>query len=639
MTTTLTLENRGGCIGLEVDADTILLCDWTVDSIMLDDRSGHVQPLRAGSFNGLEADGVVHATCYQQVANGPAAYVGVDVADAPAQVLGQRDLTVQWIGTLTVAANVFDGRVANRGLGGSAPERQSWCVYFDTDSAAPLITLGFQWDDLGGTSRQAVVGLPKWVPADQWTLWTVTRRRESATSVVLRCYVGDQLAAEWTSAHGDIAAATTATTVVLGGDGFGGKIDQLRVVTREISHEEVQQTWARLTVHQPAGEASVRALSPPGVPWYRLESSGPAQLARIAGQAAGYAAAKAAELAATWLPHRCYANAIADWERIAGVRQAAGDSLEARRARVAQYFQRVAGYAVPQVQELLAEAFDQAAVDVALVEFTADVAEEFNAIDTRRWRARGGPGSWSVLSKTARVQATAGVDLRLEPGALNGATLEMVCEVAADSYDACKATLTALPADCEVGILLRSWRGDRLFFGVRNTAGVYQVVYQRWRAGVLVDAAPVVLDTTANVAHWFRIRLDPAPAVLIGAGELRLQLEWSVDGVTFGAEPGLQWIRDWNWCGFYARGTDAALATDLDVRFSEHLHREHRGRRAYRWYAYRDLGLGGAPNLEQGQALVTSVKPAHTYAAAISSLDVLCDDVGSGCDHGPMGAI
>lgn len=634
----LTLDNSTpGAIGLVDDDDTVMSCLFGKNTIMLDDRSGHVQPLRATTYDGIETDGVTRSSCYQQTPNTPAAWVGVDVA-GKSQVLA-RDVSVQWIGSLTVAANVFDGRVANRGLGGSAPERQSWCVYFDTDSAAPLITLGFQWDDLGGTSRQAVVGLPAWVPTDAWTLWTVTRRWVSATSVVLRCYVGDQLAAEWTSTHGDIAGSTAATTVVLGGDGFGGKIEQLKVVSREISHEEVQQIWARLTRHQPEGEQSFRALSPPGAPWYRSATSGPARLARLAGQALGYAAAKGHELRETFLPSTAYRDALARWERLVAARVAPGDSLEDRRARVVARLARENGYAPPQVQEILAEAFDQDAADVELLEFTADVAEEFNAIDTRRWRARGGPGSWSVLSKTARVQATAGVDLRLEPGALNGATLEMVCEVAADSYDACKATLTALPADCEVGILLRSWRGDRLFFGVRNTAGVYQVVYQRWRAGVLVDAAPVVLDTTANVAHWFRIRLDPAPAVLIGAGELRLQLEWSVDGVTFGAEPGLQWIRDWNWCGFYARGTDAALATDLDVRFSEHLHREHRGRRAYRWYAYRDLGLGGAPNLEQGQALVTSVKPAHTYAAAISSLDVLCDDVGSGCDHGPMGAI
>lgn len=635
----VTLPNDGGCIGLEVDVDTVLACAWTVDSIMLDDRSGHVQPLRAATFDGLEPDGVAHATCYQQTPNTPAAYVGVDVAGET--VIGAGDLTVQWIGTLSVAANVFDGRVANRGLGGSAPERQSWCVYFDTDSAAPIITLGWQWDDLGGTSRQAVVGLPAWVPADTWTLWTVTRRRESATSVVLRCYVGDQLAAEWTSTHGDIAGSTAATTVVLGGDGFGGKIDQLRVVTREVSLEEVQQTWARLTVHQPTGEAAVRALSPPGVPWYRLPSSGPARLARIAGQAVGYGAAKTAELLATWLPAHCYADRIADWERMVGARPAAGDGLEARRARVLRYFQRVAGYAVPQVQELLAEAFDQLAVDVDVREFSADVADEFNSIDDRRWLVNPRSAtSWTALTKTARVQAALAADIRIEPGAISGPTLEMACEVAPDSYDACKLTLTALPADCEAGLLLRcGWRGDRLFFGVRNTAGTYQVVYQRWRAGVLDDVAPVALDVTANVPHWFRIRIDPSPAVFAGDGELRLQLEWSTDGTTFDVEPGVLWVDDWNWCGFYARGTDAALASALDVRFADHRHREHRGRRAYRWYAYRDLGLGGAPHLEQAQALVVGVKPAHTHAAAISSLDVLCDNAGSGCDRGPMGAI
>lgn len=632
----LTLPNDGGCIGLAVDADSVLLCDWTVSSILIDDRSGHVQPLRATTFDGLEPDGVVHATCYQQTPNAPAIYVGADVAGRA--VVGAGDLTVQWIGLLSVAANVFDGRVAARGLGGSAPERQSWCVYVDTDSAAPLIALGWQWDDLGGTPRQALVELPAWTPVDAWTLWTVTRRRESATSVVMRCYVGDQLAAEWTSSHGGIAGSTSATTVVLGGDGFGGKIDQLRVLTREVSAEEVQQTWARLTVHQPNGEAAVRALSPPGAPWHRSPSSGPARLARIAGQGVGFAAAKTAELRETWLPSHCYADTIGDWERLVGARPAAGDGLDARRARVLRYFRRVAGHAPPQVQELLAEALDQDPLDVDIREFTTDVREEFNSIDERRWLVRARNASWTVLTKTARVQATAGTDLRIEPGAINGATLELAVEVAADSFDAGKATLTALPTDCEAGLVLRcGWRGDRLFLGVRNTGGTYAVVYQRWRAGVVVDASPIVLATTSNTAHWFRVRITPAPTVFVGAGELRLQLEWSTDGATWSTEDGVIWVNDWNWAGFYARGTDAALATDLDVRFAQHHHRERRGRHAYRWYVYRDLGLGGAPDLEQAQSLVVGVKPAHTHAAVITSLDVICDNAGSGCDRGPLG--
>lgn len=634
----LTLPNDAGCIGLEVDADTILACDWTVNSIMLDDRSGHVAPLRASMFDGLESDGVVHATCYQQTPNTPAAYVGVDVAGE--SVIGAGDLTVQWIGTLSVAANVLDGRVANRGLGGSAPERQSWCVYFDTDSAAPIITLGWQWDDLGGTSRQAVVGLPAWVPADSWTLWTVTRRRESATSVVLRCYVGDQLAAEWTSTHGDIAGSTAATTVVLGGDGFGGKIDQLRVLTREVSLEEVQQTWARLTVHQPTGEAAVRALSPPGVPWYRSPSSGPARLARIAGQAVGYSAAKAAELLATWLPAHCYADRIADWERLVGARALAGDGLEARRARVLRCFQRVAGYAIPQVQELLAEAFDQVAADVELLEFTADVEDAFASLDPQRWLIRERSATaWAAFSATARVTATAGTDLRYEPGITNAPTLELAVGVGASSYTACQITRTTLPADAEAGILLRHGRGDRVWFGVTGaTAGVSEIRYQRWRDGVLVDSAPVALASAGSGDVWLRVRGMPGTAFL-GDGEQPLQFEWSEDGVNFDVRSSITWVRDHQWAGFYVRGLDASLSTNVDVRFHKLLHREPLGWRAYRWYAYRDLGLGGAPNMEAAQSLVVAVKPAHTYAAAISSLSVLCDDAGSGCDRGPLGAL
>lgn len=635
----LTLDNSTpGAIGLVDDDDTVMSCLFGKNTIMLDDRSGHVQPLRATTYDGIETDGVTRSSCYQQTPNTPAAWVGVDVA-GKSQVLA-RDVSVQWIGSLTVAANVFDGRVANRGLGGSAPERQSWCVYFDTDSTAPLITLGFQWDDIGGTSRQAVVALPAWVPTDAWTLWTVTRRWVSATSVVLRCYVGDQLAAEWTSTHGDIAGSTAATTVVLGGDGFGGKIEQLKVVSREISHEEVQQIWARLTRHQPEGEQSFRALSPPGAPWYRSATSGPARLARLAGQALGYAAAKGHELRETFLPSTAYRDALARWERLVAARVAPGDSLEDRRARVVARLARENGYAPPQVQEILAEAFDQDAADVELLEFSADVTDAFADLDPQRWliRARSAT-AWEVLSSTARVTATSGTDLRYEPGATNGPTLELAVGVARDAYTACQVTRTTLPADAEAGILLRHGRGDRLWFGVTGAnAGVSEVRYQRWRDGVLEDSAPVALASTGAGDHWLRYRLDPVPG-LTGAGEQLLQLEWSEDGINWDQRSAILWIDDFQWAGFYVRGLDAALSSNVDVRFSKFAHREHRGWRAARWYAYRDLGLGGAPNMEAAQSLVVAVKPAHTYAAAISSRSVLCDDAGSGCDRGPLGAL
>ena len=428
--------------------------------------------------------------------------------------------------------------------------------------------------------------------------------------------------------------------MVLGGDGYAGKLDQLRVVQREVSLEEVQQTWARLTVHQPTGEAAVRALSPPGAPWYRSSSSGPAQLARIAGQAVGYASAKTAELVATWLPARCYADRIADWERLVGARPLAGDGLEARRARVLRCFQRVAGYAIPQVQELLAEAFDQLAADVELVEFTADVTDAFVALDAQRWliRPRSADG-WATLAGAARVTATAGNDIRFEPGIQRGASLELAVGVGASAYTACRITRTTLPADAEAGILLRHGRGDAVWFGVTGaTSGVSEVRYQRWRDGVLVDSAPVALASAGGGDVWLRVRGMPGTAFL-GDGEQPLQFEWSEDGVTFDIRSSITWVRDHQWAGFYLRGLDAALATNVDVRFSELLHREPLGWRAYRWYAYRDLGLGGAPNLEAAQSLVVAVKPAHTYAAAISSLSVLCDDAGSGCDRGPLGAL
>jgi hypothetical protein len=60
--------------------------------------------------------------------------------------------------------------------------------------------------------------------------------------------------------------------------------------------------------------------------------------------------------------------------------------------------------------------------------------------------------------------------------------------------------------------------------------------------------------------------------------------------------------------------------------------------RPYIWYAFRDPALNGRPDMIGADRLVKKIKPAYTYAAAISSKRVICDDPRDGiCDLGPVG--
>lgn len=61
-------------------------------------------------------------------------------------------------------------------------------------------------------------------------------------------------------------------------------------------------------------------------------------------------------------------------------------------------------------------------------------------------------------------------------------------------------------------------------------------------------------------------------------------------------------------------------------------------REIYRFFVFRDPGLGGTWDLPAAQALITKMKPSHTLGFAIESDDFLCDDPYSLCDRDILGA-
>jgi hypothetical protein len=82
-----------------------------------------------------------------------------------------------------------------------------------------------------------------------------------------------------------------------------------------------------------------------------------------------------------------------------------------------------------------------------------------------------------------------------------------------------------------------------------------------------------------------------------------------------------------------------AIVGALDARFDDFLARTPEGTRPFNWYAYRDPLLPGTPDIQGARALVRKMKPAHTHAAAITRLAVLCDSSETSCDREPLGGI
>jgi hypothetical protein len=198
-----------------------------------------------------------------------------------------------------------------------------------------------------------------------------------------------------------------------------------------------------------------------------------------------------------------------------------------------------------------------------------------------------------------------------------------------------------LPAGAEAGLVYADWSWNHfLFFGVRNLAGVYQVVYQRLRSdGSGSDALPVVLGVTSLTKHWLRLRPglnDSFAGTIVEAPyDFSFSTTGSAEG-NFTTTTGIIWRRSIGWWGHYVRGS---WASPVDIRFAESLYRNVAGTRPFYWYALRDPALPGAPDLVGARAVARRMKHGFTHASAIVSRSFLCDDPNSVTDECPLGAL
>ena len=631
-----------GHLGLLVDEHTAAL--WTLgerDGVACSDDAGVVDDLVAeGVGPAITSSGAWAQTIARDFTAG--GLIGADLAATPTSAI-TRDLTIQAIVTLPAAG--ARATIVARGLGGSSTERVSYALELEEASGATL-RLRLCWEDSAGV--EAIDGGATFAnPGGSAVLLiTVTRRWEASDRVVCRYYIGDELLGESVSTDGAIGGDTAGhlsigTRRVAGtyGRRWAAAIDELKITRHEMPAEQVAATWRRLAVHQPAGYELVAALPAPGTPISGNPTSRIQRLLRLAGQALGLAAARAEQLG-DLLPDRAYGQVLERWERMAGLPSLGLASIDDRRARLIAHLRRK-GWTQGNIFAAVAELLDCDAGDLELDNFSNTFADDFTTLRAERWSADAGDSSglWTASSNALHAAAALGDDLRYSGVHRQGMTCVMPVDRSSYFHHEARVTLTSLPSSTgEAGLYARhGFNGGHLFLGVRNTAGTYEVVSQRYRGNIAQDGGSATVHATvSSAARWLRLR-HTSTAEFFGSFAYAWEVGWSADGLTWstagitGNEPPL-------WLGFYARG-DSSISADLDVAFDRWRARTPDGPRPFSVYVYRDPGLGGNPDVLGASALLRRYRHAYVHHAAITSRSLLCDDTGSGCDLGPMGGI
>lgn len=583
--------------------------------------------------------------------DGNRALIGTDAAGGNS--LANRDMTFQCIFSMG-DTGALPMTIYQRGLNdGTAAERTSARVRIDTIGGG----LYGVWFSCVNTSDVEIspeqIGmftttLAEFSNSETFHLLTVTRRMEVDRSVY-RAYIGDVMIGEIDTligggSAGSAGGATTGTTAIgVGYEGgiseepFDGIIDQIKITNYEMSAEEVEATYRRITEHQPTTVAAVYAFTPSGLRWHR-PSTRWGKLFRVVGEVLGFVVSRVEEARENWLPDRSYTTHLSRWERMYGASPKSFDSLDTRRDRVMSLASRENGYAEPNIQEAMAEVLDLASASVEVLNFSNTVTDDFaEGIRDRFWQVAG---SWTgaafnaALSIAAISSAIWTYQAKVPQRcitALSSGRGRLVVEG--------KVLASTIPAGCTVGLHLLNKRSrNALWFGVKNDAGTNKIGYVSYVDDVA--AAFVSIINAPALPLWFRIVRAPDTVASEDGASTTYALEYSTDGITYVSTDVANLLDDPEWAGFAAYSTAAVGGAGLAAVFDDFKLITPQGTRPFVWYVYRDPLLAGDPDMAGANQLIRSLRPAETHAAAITSLDLLCDDVADGgCDRGPCGGI
>ena len=567
-----------------------------------------------------------------------------------ASVLGptllNRDMSVQAILSLDPDGNFHTNTVICRGAGGSLSERVTYalCLYL-IDLPTRTFAVRLHWENSAGTPCPQ---LPAYFigPAtvDEFFMVTATRRWVSSTEVEVNYYINDVLVGETLNPMGAIGGGTTGTTHIGWNpqdEGYWGTIDELRLCNYVLCREEIEATWARIARHQEDGEAIVRGLFPPGMPITGDLTSSAQKDIRLIGQSLGQAIAATSNARENLGPDRAYGAALARWEQITGQAPGPADSILARRSRVISHLRQRAGYSVPGVTEALKAVLQTAPDQLEVLAFANIVEDSFATLEPERWWVEPS-AEFSISGGKLRHQAAIGRDLRegIDPlfptMTYHGAAF---ARFSVDDYRMTRVQAKLDPTGLAVGglfgIRLFNWITDTwLFVGMYWNGVNYVIVSQSVVNGVSGGIIANNVLAGVPVAYWFHVGQSAAGSADYSCSYSSTHPTGYSTFITANALGG----QEWHYADLISRSA-VVLGAATDVLWDDFRITMPYGKRPFRAYVFRDPALPGTADVRAGHDIIQRMKHAHTAGTVITSRSLLCDDAGSVCDRGPMGAL
>lgn len=532
------------------------------------------------------------------------------------------------------------GSIISRGVQRTPPTVAEYLAYgLQIDVIdAPLSrgTLRWLWQDVAGALKLQA-GADFVNPSGTFTLLTATRRWVSPTEVLLRYYIGDLMIGEVASADGSIGGGTTGTTQVgtrgVGGSNFrffAGIIDEIMVLDRELTREEIEATWLRITQYQPLGYQLMRETHDPGFPLPADPGSDVQMDLRMIGNALGYAAAQAENVRANILPQRAYGSVLEDWETTVRVTPEPLQDVDTRRARELAKIRQRRGSTLPGFGDALEGLLGGGALtDLQFLAFSNEIDTDFTTIDPLRWDETP-LTAFSVVSGAASCQPGAGT-FTMDGATRNWVTMrQTVGGDGRQAHQLCKLVFTTPQSVGESGIYFENATTNTyLLLGLRDDAGSFKIQTESFIAGVsqgLVTQATLGANPAAVWLHLYQTTTDGTWTAA-----------WSVTSATAGftlsspiTHPTVA-----HWGGLYLRSVGASGAPRAD--FDDHRLYEPFSGRANNAYILLDRALGFSPDIDGANSVVSAVKHAFAHGAFITNPVLLADDPDGGAGVAPTG--
>jgi hypothetical protein len=481
--------------------------------------------------------------------------------------------------------------------------------------------LGLTWKDNVGNLASGFLNFVK--PSGSFHVACV--RRWISTSVVyVDGYVnGEKIGTIGPVAYGTIEGTSGASAFTSIGYrlnsgipewGFKGIIEEVRLWNREISAEEIRQSYRRLFVYPTWGGELVSAVQPPGQSFTKNPTSVVRRVLAVEGDALSTAWGKLAELREDFLPDRATAT-LQRWEELTRQFPMATDFIADRRRRVASFLKKVHGYQVSEIKTALADILALTTAQIEVMENVNRWIELFDqaTLPNGRWRADpySGTITWDTANNRVTVQANAAVDSRwggtpgrLAPWVRSGVAACEGAEIIAE------LRAYAVPATTDfAGLYVENWATNSAFmFGVGRDGGGLKFQRRTIVAGgtpttVTYATVPPVSGTT----FWLRMQFTTELDVTVSYSTTGPTGPWT-DLATGIAAP----IPSFQFAGIVATSDAASPGSAVNAVCYGFRTWCPRSTTPYQWFVYRDPGLGGTPDLGAAQRITNSMRPAHT---------------------------